>query len=112
MNRRGATAMCVISSPTRPLEHAVLKIMYHVQLSKWSSKLFKFSEKGTQRRDGHVYCRLVNVYRTHHQPNAASIKIIRRFKIECSMKPIRRSRSMHLGYNGGVRSVSVDQSVA
>jgi hypothetical protein len=47
-------------------------------LSRQSSKLSNFSEKGTQRCDGcasiNTCCGLVNVYRAHHQPSAASGK--------------------------------------
>jgi hypothetical protein len=45
-------------------------------LSKLSSKLSNFLEKGTQRRDSRAAidtcCVLINVYRTHHQPSVAS----------------------------------------
>jgi hypothetical protein len=40
------------------------------------------------------------------------VKLIRRLKIEDSMKPINGTRCMKSGLNEGVRSVSVDQSVA
>jgi hypothetical protein len=50
------------------------------------------------------------VYQIHHQPSVASGETYQ--KIEDSMKPINGTRCMKSGLNEGVRSVSVDQSVA
>jgi hypothetical protein len=84
------------------------------RLSRRPSKLLNFSEKGTLRRDGHaaidMCCGLINVYQIHHQPSVASGETYQ--KIEDSMKPINGTRCMKSGLNEGVRSVSVDQSVA
>jgi hypothetical protein len=70
-----------------------------------------FSEKGTQRCGGHAAidacCGLVNVYRTHHQPNVTSGETYQ--KIEGNIKPISGTRCMKSGPNEGVRSVSADQ---
>jgi hypothetical protein len=80
------------------------------RLIRQSSKLSNFSEKGTQRHDGRtaidMYYRLINVYRTHHQPSVTSGETCQ--KIEGSMKPISETRCMKSGFNGGVRLVSVD----
>jgi hypothetical protein len=40
------------------------------------------------------------------------VKIIKGLKIEGIMKPIRGSQHMKFGFNGGVRSVNADRSVA
>jgi hypothetical protein len=46
------------------------------RLSRWSSKLSKFLEKGTQRCDDRAVINtcyeLINVYGIHHQSSAAS----------------------------------------
>jgi hypothetical protein len=48
------------------------------QLSRQSSKLSNFSEKGIQRCDGcaavNTCCGLISVYQTHHQPIVTSSK--------------------------------------
>jgi hypothetical protein len=84
------------------------------RLSRWPSKMHNFLEKGTQRRDsravGDTYCRLINVYRTHHQPSATSIETYQ--KIEDSVKPISGTGCMKSEFNGGVRSVSADQPIS
>jgi hypothetical protein len=87
------------------------------QLSRQSSKLSNFSEKGTQIRDDRaavdMYCRLINMYRTYHQPSATlGKKVIRRLNIEGSVKQIRGTWCIKFGLNEGVRSVNADQSVA
>jgi hypothetical protein len=40
------------------------------------------------------------------------VRLIKRLKIEGSVKPNSRTRCMKSGVNGGVRSVNVDQPVA
>jgi hypothetical protein len=50
------------------------------------------------------------VYRTYHQHSVTSGEACQ--KIEGVVKPISRTRCMKSDFNGGVQSVSVDQSVA
>jgi hypothetical protein len=87
------------------------------RLSRQISKLSNFSEKGIQRRDGRVAadtCIADSSMCIEHiiNPVQHRVKIIRRLKIEGSVKPIRGTRCMKSSFNGGVRSVNVDRSVA
>jgi hypothetical protein len=49
-----------------------------------------------------MYCKLINVYQTRHQPSAASDKNTQRLKIDGGVKPIRRTQDMKFGFNRGV----------
>jgi hypothetical protein len=84
------------------------------RLSRRSSKLSNFLEKGTQRCDCHAIgdtcCGLINVYQTHQQHSVTLGETYQ--KIEDSMKPINGTRCMKSVFNGGVRSVSADQPVS
>jgi hypothetical protein len=85
------------------------------RLSRRSSKLFNFLEKGTQRRDGRAtidMCIVDLLMCIKHiiNPLQHRLKIIRRLRIEGSMKPIRKSQCIKSGFNGGVRSVNADRS--
>jgi hypothetical protein len=88
MKHRTATVIGVLLALTHPLECAILRIVHW--LSKRASKLSNFLDKGTPRRDDRVAinmcCRLINVYRTHHQPNVTSGEACQ--KIEGSVKQI------------------------
>jgi hypothetical protein len=79
-----------------------------------SSKLSNFLEKGTQRHDsratGDTCCRLINIYRTHHQPSVISGETYQ--EIEDSVKPISGTQCMKSGFNGGVRLMSADHPVS
>jgi hypothetical protein len=103
--------MGVLSIPTHPLE-CVVSIVH--RLSRRSSKVSNFSEKGTQKHDGRAVgdtCyALINVYQTHHQPSVISDETYQ--KIEDSLNPISGTRCMKVGFNGCVRSVSVDQPLS
>jgi hypothetical protein len=72
-----------------------------------------FQRKAHRRRDSHAAddtcCGLINMYRTHHQPSVTSGETYQ--KIEDSVKSINGIQCMKSGFNGGVRSVSVDQPV-
>jgi hypothetical protein len=63
-----------------------------------------FQRKVHKRCDGRVAndmcCRLVNLYRTHHQHSVTSGETYQ--KIEGSMKPISGTRCMKSGFNRGV----------
>jgi hypothetical protein len=69
VKRHIATVMSVVLIAASPHECFILRIMHHASIIQTVKKT------GTQRRDScasiHVYFRLVNVYRTHHQPSAA-----------------------------------------
>jgi hypothetical protein len=74
-----ATVMGVVSIPVHPLMHVALKTMHHaqvIQTVKQTVQLFreKYTETRWPRNNGHMYYRLINVYRTHHQPSTASDK--------------------------------------
>jgi hypothetical protein len=76
VKHHGATAMGVVLIPARPLEHAVLKIVYRapvIQTVKQSIQLF---EKGTQRCDSHAVMDTCiadssMIIKHIHQPSAA-----------------------------------------
>jgi hypothetical protein len=84
------------------------------RLSRRSSKLSNFLEKGTQRRDGRATCDtccgLVSVYQTHQQHSVTLGETYQ--KIEDSVKLINGTQCMKSVFNGGVRSVSADQPVS
>jgi hypothetical protein len=84
------------------------------RLSRRSSKLSNFSEKDTQRHNGHAAINtcygLINVYQTHHQPSMTLGETYQ--KIESSVKLISETQCMKSGFNGDVRLVSADQPIA
>jgi hypothetical protein len=86
-------------------------------LSKRTSKLSNFSEKGTQRRDDGAaidICIADSSMCIEYiiNPVRHRVRLIRRLKIEGSMKPNNEIRCINSSVNGGVRSVNVDQLVA
>jgi hypothetical protein len=104
----------VILVPVHPLECVVSRIMHHAPIAQTVKQTIQLFRKRYTKRDGHAAvdtcCGLVNMYQTHHQPSVISGETYQ--KIEGSVKPISGTRCMKSGFNGGVRLVSADQSIA
>jgi hypothetical protein len=76
VKRHSATLMGIIFIPVRPLAHVTLKIVHHVsviQMVKQTVQHFRkrYIEICWLCSNGHEYCRLINMYRIHHELNAA-----------------------------------------
>jgi hypothetical protein len=87
------------------------------QFSSGSSNSSSFREQSTKRHDDHTImdtCILGSSIFIEHIINLVQhrIRTIQRLKIDDNINLIKRSRSMKLGFNEGIRSVSVDRSVA
>jgi hypothetical protein len=87
------------------------------RLSRQSSKLSNFSEKGTHGRDDRAVidtCIADSSMCIEHIINPVRhwIRLIRRLMIEGSMKPNSGARCMKSYVNRGVRTVNADQPVA
>jgi hypothetical protein len=79
VKRHGATIIHIVLISTRPLTRDALKNVHHapvIQMVNQTVQLSKerYTETSRPHSNGHVYYGLVNVYRTHHQPTAASDK--------------------------------------
>jgi hypothetical protein len=79
VKRRATTVMSVLSTPVHPLKCVTSRIVHRasvIQTVKQTIPLFRkryTEDVTTVQQSTHVTCyRLINVYRTHHQPSAAS----------------------------------------
>jgi hypothetical protein len=70
--------MGTASVPAPAFNSVASKTVHHALVIQTVKQTVRLLIKSTQRRDGRAtfnkYCRLVNVYRIHHQPTAASGK--------------------------------------